>query len=165
MLMARPGTCSHGEEAWTAGHGWAKLCPGSCSASLSVQVQGRDGRPSPGAETWFSYPLLMLGREHRHELEGIPESLTLQPKIFIFKTVSHRLFLFGVNTKLSNFGKEETITQLLFEETTEIADAKIKITTQKNQGFSNSERNKTAQAGHGLARRLKSWQETQQRAD
>lgn len=76
-------------------------------------------------------PLFMLGRGHRHELEGIPESLTLQPKIFIFKTVSHGLFLFGVDPKQSNFGKEEMIMQFLFEETTERADAKIKITTQK----------------------------------
>lgn len=77
----------------------------------------------------------MLGREQRQGLEAIPESLTLQPKVFIFKIVSHRLLLFGVNPKLSDFGQEEMITQFLSEETTEIADAKIKITTHKNHGF------------------------------
>lgn len=130
ILMARPGHLL----TWGGVDSWPRLGRAGSRQLLCIPEHagaGAGGRSSPGAETWFSYPWLVLGREHRHELEGIPESLTLQPKIFIFKTVSHRLFLFGVDPKLSNFGKEEMITQFLFEETTEMADAKIKITTHK----------------------------------
>lgn len=78
---------------------------------------------TPGAETWFSYSLSTLKREHRHPGRSQEASL-LQLEICTFKTVSHQFFLFGVNLKLNNCSKEEMIGQSLFEVTNETSKCK-----------------------------------------
>lgn len=116
--------------------------PGSCSASLSMQVWGRGGTARSGCRNLVQLPTVSKHVEENTDM-GVGVGGGRDPRKP--RTVAGNLYLrvclpqvilSGVNTRQSNCGKEEMREQSLFEETTEISICKDEKQKQKNPWLS-----------------------------